>query len=103
MSICNHCPSPGAAPATHAAALAVARAEWIPGRCAGSIRWTHHQAPRALGKPTRRHPSRLPTPQHALRRAQSLGTPDDRSRLTTYGPGMSSESLIHRLRKGGIA
>ena len=35
---------------------------------------SHHQALRALAQPPRRHPPRLPTPPHPLRRDHRLGT-----------------------------
>ena len=49
------------------------------------------------GQPSRRHPARLSTPPHRLRRTQSLGPPPNHqprhpSSLTTYAPGMSSGS-----------
>jgi hypothetical protein len=57
---------------------------------------THHQSPTRPGQPPRRHPARMPTPPHRLRRTQSLGTPPNHSqqpsRLTTYEPGMSRRS-----------
>ena len=50
-------------------------------------------------QPPRRHPPRLPGPPHRLRRDHCLGTPhgqqDSRSRLTTYGRGMSSRQHTH--------
>ena len=48
-------------------------------------------------QPTRRHPPRLPHPPHPLQRKHGLGPPPTHthkrkstSRLTTYGPGVSS-------------
>ena len=68
-----------------------ARAYYDQHRAAGDV---HHQALRALGQPPRRHPARLPTPPHHLQRTHRLGTPPNHpSRLTSYGPGMSTLTM----------
>ena len=54
-------------------------------------------SPTRPGQPPRRHPARLPTPPHPLRRTQSLGTPPNNpatGRLTTYEPGMSRYGTV---------
>ena len=53
-------------------------------------RWRHPppSLPRAR-QPPRRHPPRLPTPPHSVRRTDRLGPPDGRRLMTIYEPGMS--------------
>ena len=77
-----------------------ARAFYDQHRAAGDL---HHQALRALGQPTRRHPARLPTPPHRLQRTHRLGTPPNHpSRLTSYGPGMSTRRVVTTTRGGSM-
>ena len=60
-------------------------------------------SPARPGQPPRRHPARLPTPPHHLRRTHRLGTPTTRPRssLTTYDPGMSNhKSRVHHSGQG---
>ena len=52
-----------------------ARAFYDQHRAAGDH---HHQALRALGNRLRRHPARLPTPPHPLRRTRRMGPPHGR-------------------------